>query len=283
MSSLPDYSALSIPGRLSENRALQKARAKYVPDYINGGFRLASVCEFSRPVFNPDGLVPISDPLDLVRNPDENGSEEVEKESADPEDKAANQRRASHRAQIQVFDLAVCNRFDLFSTLTFAPENVDRESYEETYRLLKNWLSNRVQRKGLKYIAVPEYHPKSKTAIHFHMLSNSDPVDLIDSGHYLHNKKVYNIPSWQAGFSTAQFINGDNSIDFCSKYISKYMTKSNGQKVGGRYYLSGGNLIRPMYIYGDSIDELIPDPYLIPKFTRNIVQDWGSYKEYSFI
>lgn len=281
MSSLPDYSALSIPGRLSENRALQKARAKYVPDYINGGFRLASVCEFSRPVFNPDGLVPVNDPLDLVYNSDENGSE-VEKESADPENKEANQRRASHRAQIQVFDLAVCNQFDLFSTLTFSSENVDRESYDETYKNLKIWLSNRVQRKGLKYVAVPEYH-KDGRAIHFHMLSNAAPIELVDSGHWKHGKKVYNITSWQQGFSTAQYISGDNAIDFTSKYISKYMTKSKGQKVGGRYYLSGGNLIRPMYIYGDSIDELIPDPDLIPKFTRNIVQDWGSYKEYSFI
>ena len=276
--SSPVKNSTSIPGRQSENTALHKARAKYVPDYINGGLRLASVCEFSRPVFNPDRLVPVADPCDYI--PDLNKDRST---AVTPEDKIANLRRSAHRAQVNVFDLAICNQFDLFSTLTFAPENVDRESYDDTYRLLKSWLSNRVQRKGLKYIAVPEYHPKSKTAIHFHMLSNSSPVDLIDSGHWRHNEKVYNIPSWQSGFSTAQFISGDNAIDFTSKYISKYMTKCNGQKVGGRYYLSGGNLIRPTYVYGESIEQLLPDADLRPKFTRNIKQDWGSYTEYSFI
>lgn len=272
----PLLSTSNIPGRVSENFALQKARAKYVPDYENGGLRLASVCEFSRPVFNPDNLVSFDDPLDYISDSDKDRS------TVTDEDKKAYIRRATHRAQLAVFDLAICNKFDLFSTLTFAPESCDRESYEETYRLLRTWLSNRVQRKGLKYIAVPEYHPKSKTAIHFHMLSNSEPVDLIDSGHWRHEKKVYNIPSWQAGFSTAQYIDGDKSVDFCSKYVSKYMTKSNGQKIGGRYYLSGGDLIRPTYIYGESIDELLPDE-LTPKYTREISQDWGSFREMSFI
>lgn len=275
--SSPVLSTSNIPGRVSENFALQKARAKYVPDYENGGLRLASVCEFSRPVFNPDQLVPSGDPCDYIPDPDRDRSTALTEE-----EKKANVRRSTHRAQLAVFDLAICNKFDLFSTLTFAPESCDRESYEETYRLLRTWLSNRVQRKGLKYIAVPEYHPKSKTAIHFHMLSNSDPVDLIDSGHWRHEKKVYNIPSWQAGFSTAQYIDGDKSVDFCSKYVSKYMTKSNGQKIGGRYYLSGGDLIRPTYIYGESIDELLPDE-LTPKYTREISQDWGSFREMSFI
>ncbi len=278
MSSLPVKNSSLIPGRQSENLALAKARAKYVPDYINGGLRLASVCEFSRPVFNPGELVPVADPCDYIPDPDKDRSAAVT-----PEDKIANMRRAAHRAQVNVFDLAICNRFDLFSTLTFAPENVDRESYEQTYNALKIWLSNRVQRKGLKYVAVPEYHPKSKTAIHFHMLSNSDPVDLIYSGHWRHNQKVYNIPSWQSGFSTAQFISGENAIDFTSKYISKYMTKSGGQKVGGRYYLSGGELIRPTYVYGESIDELLPSAHLVPKFERNISQDWGTFKEISYI
>ena len=263
---------------MSENLALAKARAKYVPDYENGGLRIASICEFSRPVFNPDQLVPCADPCDYFPDPDPERSTALTEE-----ERQANIRRACRRAQINVFDIAICNKFDLFSTLTFAPDKVDRESYDETYHALKVWLSNRVQRKGLKYVAVPEYHPTSKTAIHFHMLSNSYPVDLVDSGHWRHEQKVYNIPSWQQGFSTAQYISGDKAIDFCSKYISAYMTKSGGQKIGGRYYLSGGQLVRPTYVYGDSIEELLPAAHLVPKFERNISQDWGTFKEISYI
>ena len=190
-------------------------------------------------------------------------------------------RRSIRRARLAVFDLAVCNQFDLFSTLTFSPDEVDRDSYNDTYNALRIWLSNRVQRKGLRYVAVPEYH-KDGHAIHFHMLSNSGAVDLIDSGHYAHREKVYNIPSWQKGFSTAQFIKGENAIDFTSKYVSKYMTKSKGNKVGGRFYLSGGDLVRPTYVYAESIDELV-DPETVPKYEREISKEWGSFKEKSYI
>lgn len=279
MSSPLPLQSKNIPGRTSENLGFYRARAKYVPDYENGGLRLASVCEFSRPVFNPDRLVPVADPLDYVSDllnddaDDENNTHTV----ASPD----SIRRATRRARMNVFDLAICNKFDLFSTFTFSPDEVDRTSYDETYSAFKIWLANRVQRKSLKYVAVPEYH-KDNTSIHFHMLSNSEPVELADSGHYAHGEKVYNITSWKKGFSTAQFIKGDNSIDFTSKYISKYMTKSNGRKVGGRYYLSGGDLIRPTYVYGESVDELLSTP-IQPKFRNEISKDWGRFLELSFI
>ena len=267
---------------------MKRARAKYVPDYENGGLRLASVCEFSRPVFNPERLVALDDPLDELPLPIRQQIAEDEAKRREERREAGvldedNVRRSIRRARLAVFDLAVCNKFDLFSTLTFAPENVDRESYEETYKALKIWLGNRVQRKGLKYLAVPEYHPNSrdgsKTAIHFHMLSNSEAVDLIDSGHKRHGKTVFNIPSWQSGFSTAQYIEGN--ADFCAKYCAKYMTKSEGHKIGGRFYLSGGDLIRPTYVYADSLEELADGSPA--KYDREVVGDWGSYKEISYI
>lgn len=281
MSSLPASPAIKIPFRVSENFALKKARAKYVPDFKNGGLRLASVCEFSRPVFNPDELVPVDDPYyHFVPPAPVDGNEEVV--DGGSENREENVRRSTRRALVNVFDLCVCNNFDLFSTLTFAPDKVDRESYDETYKAFKIWLSNRVQRKGLKYVAVPEYH-KDGHAIHFHMLSNRDPVELVDSGHKAHGQIVYNIPSWQQGFSTSQIITGENAVDACSKYIAKYLTKSNGNKVGGRYYLSGGDLIRPTYVYGDTIDELVDPSLSEPIYSREISKDWGSYREMSFI
>lgn len=266
-----------LTSRLSENLALCRARAKYVPDYVNGGLRLASVCEFSRPVFNPDDMEPCDDPLEkVVFNYDKEGPENDGGESSDD-----NKRRSIRRARLAVFDLSICNNFDLFSTLTFAADKVDRDDYNSTYHALKVWLSNKVQRKGLKYIAVPEYH-KDGHAIHFHMLSNKEGIDLVDSGHWAHREKVYNIPSWQKGFSTAQIIKGEKAVDFTSKYICKYMTKSNGNKVGGRFYLSGGDLLRPHYVYADSIDELA-DTTSIPVYSREVSQDWGTFKEISYI
>lgn len=259
---------------VSENLALFKARAKYVPDFENGGLRLASIAEFSFPVFSPKWLKPRRDDddgvdLERVKIPLSNEIRQMYKE------------RAAHRARVNVFDLAICNQFDLFCTFTYDPAQFDRTSYDETYGALKTWLSNRVQRRGLKYVAVPEYH-RDGEAIHFHMLCNSEAVDLVDSGHRRAGKKVYNIPSWTFGFSTAQFITGERSVDFVSKYVSKYMTKSNGRKIGGRYYLSGGDLIRPTYIYGDTLEDLYPGD-LPAKYDREISQDWGTYREVSYI
>ena len=164
---------------------------------------------------------------------------------------------------------------------------IKRNSYEAVYEAFRVWLSNHVQRRGLKYVAVPEYHSgeksQDKTAIHFHILSNSNAVELVDSGHYRKGRQVFNIPSWKKGFSTAIYTDGDRgSTDNTAKYICKYMTKSNGNKVGGRYYLSGGNLQRPMYVYGDSIEELVNgDDDVI--FKRDCSGDWGSFRELSFI
>ena len=273
----------------SENLSLRCARAKYVPDYVNGGLRLASVCEFSRPVFNENGDE-LSDPydgFDYLRTArelynkalDDDECGEVEKVA--PERSEDSVRRATRRARLQVFDLAVCNHFDLFSTFTFSPEEVDRCSYDQTYGSFKVWLSNRVQRNGLRYVAVPEYHSDGR-AIHFHMLSNASAVDFVYSGHYAHDRPVYNIKSWKKGFSTAQFIENEKSIDFVSKYIAKYMTKSNGRKVGGRYYLSGGDLKRPTYIYADSINDLVCVT-VEPLYEREVVREWGTYIEKSYI
>lgn len=60
------------------------------------------------------------------------------------------------------------------------------------------------------------------------------------------------------------------------------MTKSGGQKIGGRYYLSGGDLKKPTYVYAESIEQLV-DPAIQPKYSREITQDWGTFKEYTFI
>jgi hypothetical protein len=116
------------------------------------------------------------------------------------------------------------------------------------------------------------------------MLCNADAIsgELVDSGHRRAGKTVYNVSSWTFGFSTAIRISGERSRDAVSKYVSKYMTKSKGRKIGGRFYLSGGALKRPVYVYGESLLDLYPGG-LVAKFDREISGDWGTYREVSFI
>ena len=112
----------------------------------------------------------------------------------------------------------------------------------------------------------PELHKDG--SFHFHFLCNASALKLVDSdtvivkGHKkpIKNKTadrygvplderrtVYNISDWSLGFTTAVKTYG--SIEAVAHYIGKYITKSEGGKVGGRWYYSGGKLQRPVLTY----------------------------------
>ena len=119
------------------------------------------------------------------------------------------------------------------------------------------------------YVGVIERH-KCSDGLHFHVLCN-DVLSLVDSGTVKclghkkpiristadrykipeeNRKKVYNISDWIYGFSTAIPITGDDALVKVSSYLQKYLTKET-EKIGGRYYYSGGELQRPRYVYCD--------------------------------
>ena len=144
------------------------------------------------------------------------------------------------RAKTKLRDLCRCNAFSIFFTLTLDGEKINRYDFPIVYKKLKNWLDNRVRRKGLKYVLVAEHHKDG--AIHFHGLCN-DVLPRSDSGHKdKAGRTVYSLPDWPLGFSTAVQVDGDYRR-VCN-YVSKYITKG-AVKVGGRWYYSGGELARP--------------------------------------
>lgn len=168
-----------------------------------------------------------------------------------PDDCACRSRSVSFaRARNRCFDLLRCNIFPkkdacgLFVTLTLDEKRIDRYEYTEVVRQLGRWLDNRVRRRDLKYILVPEYHLDG--AIHFHGVMNAAALDLSYSGKKQKGKKVYNIADYPFGFTNVKRITGANSNERVAKYIFKYLTKTNGVKVGGRYYLHGGKLAEPI-------------------------------------
>lgn len=151
-------------------------------------------------------------------------------------------RRARNRAKTKLFDLCLANDFDLFFTLTLNSEKIDRYNYKEIVKKLGSYLDNRVRRKGLKYVIVPETHKDG--AYHFHGLCNSEAVRLIDSGKVDKEKRtIFNIADWKLGFTTAVKLSG--SYGAVCNYISKYITKQYEGVIGtlgGRYYYHGGKL-----------------------------------------
>lgn len=176
-------------------------------------------------------------------------------------DKAAEDlERSRRRARAAVYDIAASNDMPIFVTLTLDAARVDRYDMAEITKKLKVWLNNQVQRRGLKYVLVPEHHKDG--AIHFHGLF-SDSLELTDSGTLkmvgqrprmprsaaqrrewvdAGAETCYNIPSYTLGYTTAFRLTGERSkaLGYVCKYIGK-----DAEKLGGRWYLSGGALARP--------------------------------------
>lgn len=247
----PDPVVCRTPGlHMSPDDVLCNARAKIFP-----GGECREIMVYSYPVFNrlgASGSVTDTRPRHKY-DPDKLAIVDAEEASSalgdlwehEARDRAAsNLERAQRRARTAVFDLAYCNDFSEMITLTLDPAKIDRYDYRTIVRKLNRWLSNRVQRRGFRYVIVPELHEDG--AIHFHGLCN-DVLTRVDSGHKAKGGKViYNLPEWDLGFTTCVMLNG--VYEAACRYVCKYISKSQG-KVGGRYYLSGGGLQHPRYVY----------------------------------
>ncbi len=262
--------AAPVFGHKASSEVLYNSCTKFYPDGA-GGFYPVKRVTFDRLIYNPRKM-------ELHR--DETFDEVVV--STDPfgdDTKLRNRsevfntfwRKSFNRARQQCYDYLMCNSdLDTFVTFTFDPKMIDRCSYESIVTSLSIWLSNRVRRNGLKYILVPERHKDG--AIHFHGITNREGLKLVSSGYWRVGKytlawdqiasskkklaqEIYNVKDMPLGFSTALIVDGEDAQVKISKYIWKYMTKQGGQKVGGRFYLHGGDLAQPLLIYSNELFE----------------------------
>lgn len=159
--------------------------------------------------------------------------------------------RAQRRARQQIRDYALCSEFTYFVTLTLDKEKIDRYDISEIVKRLRIWLDNRVRRNGLRYILVPERHKDG--AVHFHGFFN-DALSVVDSGKLdKRGHRIYNLPSWTFGFTTAIQLYGDYHA--AVSYVCKYVGKQS-EKIGGRWYYSGGSLSLPQVDFVDVSDEI---------------------------
>lgn len=167
--------------------------------------------------------------------------------------KAADLERAKSRARANVRRLALCNKFRWFVTLTINPEKIDSFDDKAVIRRLNQWLSNHVRRNGLVYVLVPERHKSGR--IHFHGFFN-DVMEVELSGKTDNlGHPIYNLPEWDYGFTTAIELYGDYhaAVGYTTKYIGK-----SDEKIGGRWYYSGGNLQKPVEKFVDiTLEELL--------------------------
>ena len=182
------------------------------------------------------------------------------KAKLDKEKEAQNAKRAIDA----IYDIVYLNPdMNWFVTLTIDPKKINASSPEKVYDKLKNFLSNAVQLKSLKYLILSEYHKKKDRRIHLHCLMN-EALELKFSKRYKvegfkkpmgmrkifakglqdrPRKEVYNVIDWKYGYSTA--IKLDDDSDNVAGYVSKYISKDvENTKIFGRHYLSSKNIER---------------------------------------
>ena len=167
-----------------------------------------------------------------------------ERKSADP--KGEDLERSMRRARAKLRRLALANEFRWFVTLTIDPEKCDSFDGAAVVKKLNAWCSNMVQRKGLRYILVPERHKSGR--IHFHGFFN-DCLEVVDSGHTdKQGHRIFNLPQWALGFTTAIELYDDyvKAVGYVCKYVGKQ-----GEKPAGRWYYSGGDLQEPSVTYAE--------------------------------
>lgn len=178
--------------------------------------------------------------------------------------------RSMRRARANLRRLALANDFDYFVTLTLDPAKINRYDAAAIMHAVNAWLSNMVQRRGLRYVLVPERHKDG--AFHFHGFFAGQELEVVDSGTvklpgvkqpkrpaseaqrqlWLEEscaQPVYNLPQWTLGFSTAMRLHGEYS--HAVAYICKYVGKQDGERPMGRWYYSGGALQKPQKEYFD--------------------------------
>lgn len=229
---------------------MYNTRIKYYPNVTTGGVLPVEIMVFNQPLFAPCTLMCKAHQSARGNTSDIDTALDGQA-SYDPI-------KYYRRVRKNVYDIISCNPdMSMFVTLTFDASVINRYSYSDIIRKLNVWLDNRVRRNGLKYLLVPEYHKDG--AIHFHGVMKDSSLKLVNSGKRHKNKTIYNITDFPYGFTTAKRLGGkDHDIQAVAGYVTKYMTKTlidyeNGKdvslKIGGRYYLSGGELQRPTFLY----------------------------------
>lgn len=149
-----------------------------------------------------------------------------------------------NRTKNMIYDLARCNHWEWFVTLTFNPKKVDTYNYCEVSKKIKNFLDKiRRENPNMAYIGVPELHKKGDYHFHF-LMSGVENLTFSDSGRKCPKGRViYNILDYTLGFTTSTRI--DDSAK-ASSYITKYITKTlHGKTEGKKRYWHSRNLKVP--------------------------------------
>lgn len=179
------------------------------------------------------------------------------------------------RTRAAIFELALCNDWEWFVTLTLNPEYHDRKDLKSYKKKLSTWIKNynRTHKTNIQYLLIPENHQDGSWHIHGLMMGlplghlqkfteqEKLPIKIL-----LELKKGHKIYTWGAyekafGYITISEI---RHIESVSKYITKYITKDLAKtRIGLNdhlYYCSQG-LKRAELIYAGQLTKELDEDF----------------------
>lgn len=178
------------------------------------------------------------------------------------------------RAKSTIYELAICNDWDYFVTLTINRNKYNRENLKEYYKDFSKFLNNYNYQNhcNIKYLFIPELHKDGKSW-HMHGLLYNLPENklTVNKNGYL-DWLDYSI---RFGYMSLSKI---RDIERTSLYITKYITKSTENtkiELGNHLYYCSKGLKRADklfkgYIYG-----------INPNLKYDFINDYLSIKNLS--
>lgn len=140
------------------------------------------------------------------------------------------------RTKSTVFELALCNPWEWFVTLTLTPEYHDRKDIKTYKKKLSTWIKNynRLHNTEIKYLLIPEQHKDGSWHMHglimglpqkhLEAFQKKDKLPIKILIEIEHGHTIYNWPAYQKAFGYIT-ISKIRSAEGVSKYITKYLTK----------------------------------------------------------
>lgn len=166
--------------------------------------------------------------LNACRN---KGYEDIDKKNVTC--KSDVERISLSRTRRNIRELALCNNFEYFCTITVSSAKFDRYSLDEVQDNLRKCLRNiRNSSECFKYLIITEKHKDG--AFHFHGLMSGLSDLYVNKYGYLSSSKLDTL-----GFNSFSKI---ESLDKVSNYILKYITKDCVKNSKNQVYISSRGL-----------------------------------------
>lgn len=159
------------------------------------------------------------------------GYEDIDKKNVTC--KSEVERISLSRTRRNIRELALCNNFEYFCTITVSSAKCDRYSLDEVQDNLRKCLRNiRNSSEDFKYLIITEKHKDG--AFHFHGLMSGLSDLYVNKYGYLSSSKLDIL-----GFNSFSKI---ESLDKVSNYILKYITKDCVRNSKNQVYISSRGL-----------------------------------------